>query len=131
MGKTQVNDDLQAETEAMFNHVVIAACRLARVIGYHEDKHDCYITVQYMADVYGEPGRIVHMSWVGGVTSLWRLKGQHYVLAHNGEEWDDYTRLDNYLTLNGAPKHNKFRLDIDHENVSAYGGYHTPEEALE
>jgi hypothetical protein len=118
-----MNDNLQAETELMFNQVVLdGGGILCRVIGYSEDKYDCYVTCLHMAP-YGEQGKIIHHSYVGGVTSLCRLKGQGYVLAYNGEEWDDYYRLDQLLELNGAPKQKEFRLDIDHENVSAYGGY--------
>ncbi len=120
------DNELQAETELMFNRVVLdGGGTLCRVIGYSEDKYDCYVTCIHFG------GKIVHHSYVGGVTSLWRLKGQRYVLANNGEEWDDYTRLDTMLELNGAPKQKEFRIQIDHEDVSAYGGYHTPEEALD
>jgi len=114
---------LLKETEAIFNRVVIAGSDLARVIGYSEDKCDCYVICQHMANHYGEPGRIVHHSYVGGVTSLWRLKGQSYVLSTEGEEWDDYTRLDTLLELNGAPKATEFRVEIDHENIEAYRPY--------
>ena len=114
------------EIEHDFNRVVLTPDgTIGRVIGYSEDKYDSYTIVQHMH------GKIVHHSCVGMYYSLWRLKGQGYVLSNSDEEWDDYTRLDNTLELNGAPKQTEFRLDIDHENVSAYGGYHTPEEALD
>jgi hypothetical protein len=125
MGKTQVNDDLQAEIEHDFNRVVLTPDgTIGRVIGYSEDARDCYTIVQHMG------GRICHHSCVGMYYSLWRLKGQGYVLAHNGEEWDDYYRLDNMLALNGAPKQDEFKVEIDHENVDAYQFHSTPEEAL-
>lgn len=123
-GNYRVSEDneLLKETEAMFNRVVLdGGGTLCRVVGYSEDKYDCYVTCRHMGASYGEMGRLIHHSYVGGVTSLWRLKGQRYVLSHDGQDWDDYYRLDQLLLLNGAPYEKEFLLDIDHDNVAAYG----------
>jgi hypothetical protein len=83
--------------------VVIAGTELGRVVGYGEDEDDCYFIVQHM-----RPKGAVWHSCVGGFYSLELLRGQGYVRSSEGEDWDDYVRLDTVLSLNGAPKAETF-----------------------
>jgi hypothetical protein len=48
---------------------------------------------------------------VGGYVYLDGLKGQEYVKGTDGSEWDDLSRLDNLLALNGCPKENQFLIE--------------------
>jgi hypothetical protein len=101
-----MNMDVEAEFKAHFNEPVLIMDRLGRVIGYGEDEQDCYMIVMYMG------GKIVWNTAVGGYVFLDRLKGQEYVKATNGEEWDDFVRLNNILELNGAPKQKEWRKEL-------------------
>lgn len=96
---------------AHFNEPVIVGHEVARCIGYGEDAIDCYIIVQYAGSACAS-GRVVWHTCVGGYTFLDRLKGQDYVKANNGEDWDDLTRLCSSLSFNGAPKADQFLVVI-------------------
>lgn len=96
-----------------FNEPCIFHHEIARVIGYGETAIDCYIIALHPE--YPD-GKVVWHTCVGGYYFLDRLKGQGYVKSTGGEDWDDLTRLNSSLSLNGAPKQDKFRLDLDHGN---------------
>jgi hypothetical protein len=89
-----------------FNDVVLDGWQAVRLIGYGETAVDCYY-------VYLCPRRGVYWSSaVGGPATLDGLRDQGYVFSHSGEHWDNYTRLDSLLALNGAAKVNEFICDI-------------------
>jgi hypothetical protein len=93
-----------------FNEPLIVGFEIARLIGYGEDDSDCYLICQHPKYPDGET------KWwtaVGGYTFLDRLKGQGYVRSTSGEDWDDFWRLDNFLSLNGAPKADEFKVVIE------------------
>lgn len=105
--------DIQAEFESHFNEPVLVCDKLARVIGYGEDDCDCYLIVQYLRDQYHNPeGKIEWCTAVGGYYWLNILKQQGIVHAYNGEIWNDFTRLDTLLELNGAPKKGAFYVEL-------------------
>ena len=89
-----------------FNMPVLHGLEVVRCIGYGESAVDQYIIMQ--CPRLG----VFWNSAVGGYTSLLKLKGQGYVRAHNGEDWDDMTRLDGDLTRSGVPKVAEFVLDL-------------------
>ena len=89
-----------------FNEPIIISGKLARLIGYSETNIDCYL-------ICSIEGKIIYHTAVGGYTFLNRLKGQNYVKAHNGEDWDDFFRLNNELEYNGAPKAPAFIVETD------------------
>jgi hypothetical protein len=86
-----------------FNEPMISFGKLVRCIGYSETAVDCYIIVK---DI---DGKETWNTCVGGYTFLDALKGQNYVKAHNGEDWDDLTRLESDL----PPKEPEFKLMLD------------------
>lgn len=88
-----------------FNEPVLLGFDLGRLIGYAEDDHDCYLIIRYPK--YPD-GRIAYHTAVGGYIFLDRLKFQDCVVSTGGEVWNDYTRMDTMLTLNGSPKEPEF-----------------------
>lgn len=98
--------DLHQEALALFNVPVLSGLEVARLIGYAETDQDCYYIL------LSRDGKEYWHSCVGGVHSLANLRGQNYVKAWNGEEWDDLYRIDNALSLNGCPKQEEFALVI-------------------
>lgn len=92
-----------------FNEIMIIGTEVARIIGYAEDKRDCYLKVQFIH------GKTIWHAMVGGYYSLKNLKGQNYIKSSNGEDWDDYCRLDYFLELNEAPKQE--RPSIEYHDV--------------
>lgn len=90
-----------------FNEPIIVINEIVRLIGYGEDESDCYLICQKMG------GEVFWETCVGGYYWLNRLKGQGYVRSTTGEGWDDLTRLDNILSLNGAPKADEFKVVIE------------------
>lgn len=101
-----------------FNEPLIVAFEIARLIGYGEDEDDCYLICQHPKYPDGEE------RWhtaVGGYTFLDRLKGQGYVRSTTGEDWDDLTRLDNVLSLNGAPRAEEFKVVIEEPPCFVFG----------
>ena len=89
-----------------FNEPIICHSEVVRLIGYAETARDCYLICSSMRE------GIFWNTAVGGYTFLDRLKGQGYVKSTEGEDWDDFTRLDGLLELNNAPKVDDFILDI-------------------
>lgn len=104
------NKELYEMCLAHFNEPMLASFDLVRCIGYGETAVDCYIIAR------GQTGKVSWLTCVGGYTFLDRLKGQQYVLSTSGEHWDDFTRLDSQLHLNGSPRMTEFRLDLQHDD---------------
>lgn len=102
---------LREAIEAHFNEPVLLHDRLARVIGYGEDKQDCYLICQLTRKDWFEKGQIIWHTCVGGYFFLDALKGQS-----RSQHWDDFTRLDHLLEMNGAPKQEKFLVKYEDED---------------
>lgn len=105
-------NDLEKMCRDHFNEPMIVSFDLVRCVGYAEDEMDCYIIIRYRNWMLADDNE-VDDRWhtcVGGYTFLDRLKGQGYVRGNNGEDWDDFTRLDKILTLNNAPRATDFIL---------------------
>ena len=105
------NVKLLENVRAHFNEPMLAMFDLVRCVGYGEDEDDCYI----IARRPNPNGDLIWLTCVGGYTFLNKLEGQEYVLGYSGEHWDDLTRLDNLLTLNGAPREPEFKVIIELE----------------
>jgi len=103
--------DLYEMCLSHFNEPMISFGELARCVGYGETAVDCYILVRKRR------GELIWHTCVGGYTFLSRLKGQGYVKAHNGEDWDDLTRMDSELTCAGAPPEVEFLVKMDLDNM--------------
>ena len=73
-----------------FNEPVLVTGILARLIGYGEDAHDCYLIVRFLGDFSGL-GQIKWYSAVGGCIFLTALKGQNLIISDSGEQWDDFS----------------------------------------
>lgn len=84
--------------EQHFNEPIICNEEVVRLIGYGETAVDCYLICSHMRR------GIFWQTAVGGYMFLDRLKGQEYVKSTEGEDWDDFVRLDNVLERGGAPK---------------------------
>jgi len=102
-----------------FNEPVLFGFEVARIIGYGEDDEDCYLITRYTNGWHRislTRDGIVWHSAVGGYIFLDGLKGQNPVMTNNpkfdGEIWDDYTRLDRLLSMNGCPREEKFILEL-------------------
>lgn len=117
-------DNLEAMCRAHFNEPMISHGEIGRCIGYGETAVDCYIIVQKLR------GEIVWNTCVGGYIFLNRLKGQKYIKSTSGEDWDDFTRLDSELALNGAPKQTTFRLDLRPDDWEGMEPWEAPEECV-
>lgn len=85
------------------------------MIGYAETGVDCYFICRKIGTVFDQ-GDVFWNSCVGGTYWLNRLKGQCHVKSTQGEDWDDFYRLDNSLELNGCPKEKEFKLIINHDD---------------
>ncbi len=107
------NQELHDMAAAHFNEPIIVGHAVGRLVGYGEDLTDCYLVVQH-----ARPKGIVWHTCVGGYVFLDRLKGQGYVRSiYDGEDWDDFIRLDEFLALNGAPKIDKMIVDISDDDA--------------
>ena len=102
--------DLYEMCLAHFNEPMLASFDLVRCIGYGETAVDCYIIS------IGRSGKAIWLTCDGGYTFLDRLKGQDNGITTSGERYDDFTRLDNLLELNGSPRADVFRLDLRHDD---------------
>jgi hypothetical protein len=88
-----MQEDLLQEARDHFNEPILVGFDLCRCVGYAEDDEDCYLIVNV-------PRRgLVWHTFVGGYTYLTILKSQDKC-----GEWNDFTRLDSLLELNGIPK---------------------------
>jgi hypothetical protein len=110
---TPTSEDLKKEVESHFNEVMLSHSRLGRCIGYAEDDTDCYIIVLF------ERRKIVWHTMVGGYTWLKCLEQQNVIKIKDTDKiWNDYSRLDSLLSLNEAPKQDKFLVVLEEkENV--------------
>jgi hypothetical protein len=108
------SQELYEMCKAHFNEPVLTDFGLGRCIGYGEDEADCYIIIQMKRE------KLIWQTCVGGYYWLDRLKGQSYVKSTQGEDWDDFFRLDSSLELNGAPKQPEFKLELRHEEVPEF-----------
>ena len=93
--------------EEHFNEPIICHLEVIRLVGYGETAVDCYL----ICSSTSREG-VFWSSAVGGYIFLDRLKGQGHVKSTEGEDWDDFVRLDNWLELNGAPKVKDFIVEI-------------------
>ena len=110
---------VQEMCEQHFNEPVISHLEVVRLIGYGETAVDCYLISSSVSQ------GVVWLSAVGGCIFLDRLKGQGYIRSTEGENWDDFIRLDSWLELNGAPRVKDFIVDLrpdDHEGCELVGG---------
>lgn len=98
---------LERMCRAHFNEPMLSFGELARCVGYGEDDQDSYILVKR------KDGNIIWHTGVGGFTWLTMLKGQAVVYAYNGKIWNDFTRLDSELSLNGCEPEEEFILRIE------------------
>ena len=100
-----MQNNLLEEAKKHFNEPILIGFDLGRCVGYAEDNEDCYLIIRYP-----RPHHEI-LSWhtfVGGYTYLDILKGQECCKSSTGEDWNDFTRLDSLLELNGAPKEKEF-----------------------
>ena len=100
------SNEIITELKEHFNEPILIFTEVYRLVGYAEDKHDCYIITKK------HNGTIEWNSCVGGCIYLDRLKGQQYVRGITGEDWDDFFRLDKWLEYNGCPKEKEFLIDL-------------------
>ncbi|MBY3158382.1 hypothetical protein HFO56_39475 [Rhizobium laguerreae] len=100
--------DLEQMCRDHFNEPVLLGTEVGRLVGYAEDERDSYLIIHYPNP--SEP-KIVWHTCVGGYHWLDRLRGQHLVIAYNGERWDDFYRVDSDLERCGAPKVGSFILE--------------------
>jgi hypothetical protein len=103
-----MQEDLLQEAEQHFNEPILIGLEVSRCVGYAEDEDDCYLIVNVP-----RRGLAWHM-FVGGYTYLDVLKGQGRCESPTGEEWDDFTRLDSLLEVNGVPKVTEFIISLRH-----------------
>lgn len=105
-------NNIKEMCELHFNEPIIIGFDIVRLIGYGETARDCYLIC---SSPYN--GIFWHTA-VGGYTFLNLLTDQGYIKSTEGEDWDDFFRLDNLLELNNAPKVDNFIIDIqpDEEN---------------
>jgi hypothetical protein len=104
-----MQENLFQEAQRHFNQPILIGFDLCRCIGYGEDDEDCYLIVR---DPHQE--KLRWCTFVGGYTYLNILKGQDQCKSSTtGEEWNDYTRLDSLLELNGAPKEKEFICKVE------------------
>ena len=99
--------ELCEEIKQRFNEPILIGLNVCRLIGYAEDSMDCYLIVK-------SRDRTFWNTMVGGYTYLDCLKQQGVVTAHNGEIWNDYTRLDSELEGEGISKETEFQVVINH-----------------
>ncbi len=113
IGHKQVHDFCKMH----FNEPVLLGMTVGRLIGYGETAVDCY----YIAHEMG--GGIIWHTAVGPCMTLRALQDQDKVIPldpSNGTEWNNFTRLDSWLALNGAPRAEAFVCEIrpdDHEGM--------------
>lgn len=91
------------EVKSHFNEPVIIGSEVCRIIGFGVDDEDYYLIVNSRSR-----GKF-WMTFVGGYIYLDCLKGQHAIASkHTDEIWDDYFRMNSFLTLNGVPEEKEF-----------------------
>ena len=108
------SEELFNLAKAHFNEPMISGWEVVRCIGYGETGVDCYIICRRAR------GEVFWNTCVGGYTFLDRLKGQGYVRSTSGEDWDDLTRLDSSLRLNGCELEPEMWVDLRHDDMENY-----------
>lgn len=102
------SQELYDTAKIHFNEPIIVNGLLGRLVGYGEDKYDCYFII-----VTNHKGQ--EKFWqtcVGGYIFLDRLKGQNeVVMINNGDIWDDFLRLEREV----PPRYKEFELVINHD----------------
>lgn len=121
MSSTVRHADIEAFCREHFNEPVISASmKVDRLIGYGETAVDAYYITHSM--MHG----VVWNSAVGPCMTLRALKEQDKVIArdgvHDGDEWNNFTRLDEWLALNGAPRAPAFVLELRHDDFEMTRG---------
>lgn len=96
--------DIIQEVQDNLNEPIISGFEVVRLVGcgIAEDGSDYYYIVNSTDSKY-ENNRY-RISCVGGLMPLKLLDTQGCVISSEGVLWTDYTRLDSWLSLNGAPK---------------------------
>jgi hypothetical protein len=96
------------------NEPILITFDVGRLVGFAEDSRDYYYIIKQPA--YPN-GKILYSSCVGGFTSLRKLKNQNKVITETGEIWDDYSRLDDILTMNGASKVDEIMMSVLDDSI--------------
>lgn len=109
------HNDIEAFCREHFNEPVIVGLQVGRLIGFAETAIDCYYVVHDLRR------GIVWQSAVGPCMTLRALKEQDKTIARTGEEWNNFTRLDEWLALNGAPKVETFQVTLKHDDHEVWG----------
>lgn len=88
-----------------FNEPVLDGVEVVRLVGWGQDDMDCFF-------VYiGQRRGLYRSTAVCGFTPLRCLRDQSAVTSRAGEYWDDYTRIESLLSLNGVLKAPAFLLE--------------------
>jgi hypothetical protein len=103
IGAVRNINDIHKKAKEHFNEPVLDGLKVVRLIGYGEDDQDCYWIVN-------APEGIYWLSAVVDVMSLRFLKNQGQCFSSDGELWNDYVRIDYWLSLSGAPLAKSFVL---------------------
>ena len=101
-----MENEIKEMCQIHFNEPIICNDKVVRLIGYGETAVDCYLICSSM-----DQG-IFWQTAVGGYMFLDKLKGQGYIRSISGDDWNDFTRLDSLLSLNGAPRVKDFLVDL-------------------
>jgi hypothetical protein len=103
--------DLAALSWQHFNEPILVHGELGRLVGYREDQMDCYLIVSFP-----RKAKVTYCTCVGGYTFLDSLKSQREVVAHNGEIWNSFTRLDSDLASLGVQKADRFTFETNSDD---------------
>lgn len=106
--------DLSAEIQSHFNEPVLVFFQLARCVGYAEDEDDCYMVI-HRPNPYNDT---IWWSLCTGYVFLDCLKNQRIMQDADGNTCTDFSLLDGWLALNGAPKYKNFLVIERDEEVS-------------
>ena len=92
------------EIRQHFNEPVLMYNRLGRLIGYAEspDKQASCLVVKQIG------GDVNHYPVESTMIFLDKLKGQNRKMSKDGLIWDDFIRLDSYLTSSGCTREPRF-----------------------
>lgn len=102
---------IQQMCQDHFNEPVLMYSFVARLIGWGQDEFDQYLILKCLPKTYGGDPVIMRHTAVGGYIWLTNLINQNYVLSSEGEDWDDYYRIDHYLELQGVTKEDTFLIE--------------------
>lgn len=123
-----MEDTIREMCERHFNEPIICESEVVRLIGYGQTARDCYLICSRMRSQGGYSAVFWHTA-VGGYMFLDLLKDQGRVTSTEGKKWNDFTRIDSLLALNGAPRVDDFILKIDlDDNENEYDCYNAAED---